>query len=93
MAVKKAKTQSVTVMGITADIDTEAISDYIALTLLASDEPMEVIRGYDRVLRLMLGDQYKDVLDQLQGDSKYLPQQKVNDYFNAVSDAVKALKN
>lgn len=93
MAVKKTKGQSVTTMGITAEIDVEALNDYRVLVMLASENQMEVVRGYDRALRLMLGDQYDEVLDKLQGDDRYLSQDKVNDYFTAVSDAVKALKN
>ena len=85
------------IMGISVNVDAKAVesmaNDFWFLDDFTSDEPTSQFRSFTRLLKAALGDSYKSVLKELQGDDEVLSIEKVSAFANEVFKANDSLKN
>ena len=98
MTTKAASSKNETVvMGIKVTIDNKAIEtmakDFLFLDEFTSNDSMDQFRAFTRLLKAALGDQYRSVLKELQGDDEVLAVEKVAEFANGVFKANDSLKN
>ena len=98
MTTKAASSKSeTTIMGVKVSIDANAIEtmskDFWFLDDFTSDDSSSQFRAFTRLLKAALGDSYRDVLKELQGDDAVLSVEKVSEFANEVFKANGSLKN
>lgn len=99
MATTKAASgkREINIMGIDVTVDSAAIdtmaNDFWFLDDFTSEEPQAQFRAFTRLLRAALGDQYRSVLKELQGEDDVLPADRVSDFANEVFKAGESTKN
>ena len=85
------------IMGVKVTVDTDATekmaNDFWFLDDFTSEEPQAQFRAFTRLLKAALGDAYRDVLKELQGDDERLAVEKVSDFANEVFKANESAKN
>lgn len=91
------KKNDVEIMGIAVTVDTGAIEsmsrDFWFLDDFTSDDSTAQFRAFTRLLKAALGDSYRSVLKELQGDDDVLGIEKVSEFANEVFKANDSLKN
>lgn len=98
MTTKAASSKNeIEIMGIKVSVDTGAIDsmarDFWFLDDFTSDEPTNQFRAFTRLLKAALGDSYRSVLKELQGEDDVLSIEKVSEFANQVFKANDSLKN
>lgn len=87
----KPKYQSVTVMGITANVCAENLDDYELFEKVAEYDNSPV--SFVLMLKALLGNDYERVVKELKGDADRLSLERIGEYFSELTKAIGTLKN